>query len=193
MTGEEVVEIFRKAGGVKEGHFVLTSGKHSGQYWEKFQVLQYPEYTEQLCRAIADHFRPQNVEVVAGPTTGGVILAYEVARQLGTRGIFAERCEDEAGRSGRAFRRGFSIRPGERVLVVDDILTTGGSVKDVVEEVKRLGANLLGVAVLIDRSGGKVDFGVPLFSLYQLSIPTWEPADCPLCQAGQPLTKPGSS
>lgn len=191
MTSDEVVEIFKKAGAVKDGHFLLTSGKHSGSYWEKFLVLQYPQHTGLLCQAIAEHYREANVGVVAGPTTGGVILSYEVARYLGTRGIFAERVEKD--RAGRAFRRGFSIAPGERVLVVDDILTTGSSVREVLAEVQRLGGEVVGVAVLIDRSNGRVDFGVPLFSLHQLFIPTFDPNDCPLCNAGVPLNKPGSS
>lgn len=191
MTSDEVVEIFKKAGAVKEGHFLLTSGKHSDSYWEKFLVLQYPQYTGPLCQAIAEHYREAKVQVVAGPTTGGVILSHEVARYLGTRGIFAERVEKEA--AGRTFRRGFSISRGERVLVVDDILTTGSSVRDVLAETRRLGGEVVGVAVLIDRSNGKVDFGVPLFSLHQLFIPAYEPWDCPLCQASIPLNKPGSS
>lgn len=184
----EIEKIFREAGAVLRGHFLLTSGMHSGIYLEKFQVLQYPKYTEKLCQMLARHFSDFNVQVVAGPTTGGVIIAYEVARQLGVRGIFAER-EDK----GRAFRRGFSIAAGERVLVVDDVLTTGGSIREVIAEARRHGGEVVGVGVLVDRSGGKADFGVPLFSCYQLSIPSYTPEECPLCRSGVVLTKPGGA
>lgn len=179
--------MFREAGAVMEGHFLLTSGLHSPVYWEKFRVLEQPRYTEQLCRMIATHFRSQNVQLVAGPTTGGVIISYEVARQLGLRSIFAER-----EGATRVFRRGFAIRPGERVLVVDDILTTGGSVREVISEVKRRGGQLIGIGVLVDRSEGAVDFGVPLFSCHKTSVPTYQPGECPLCRKGLPLSQPGS-
>lgn len=185
---DSILAIFEQAGAILHGHFLLTSGRHSGSYLEKFLVLQWPQHTERLAAMMANHFRSQNVEVVAGPTTGGVILAYEVARQLGTRGIFAER-ED----GHRAFRRGFSISPGERVLVVDDVLTTGGSVREVVDEVRRLGGEVVGVAVMVDRSAGQIGFGAPLFSCLQLNIPSYSPEACPLCRAGLPLVKPGSS
>jgi len=126
--------MLRQAGAVLEGHFKLTSGRHSGTYFEKFQVLQYPAYTQRLCGLIADHFRGSRVELVAGPTTGGVILSFEVARQLGVRGIFAETVGEE-----RRFLRGFVVRPGERVLVVDDVLTTGGSIRQVIDAVRAAG------------------------------------------------------
>lgn len=180
-------EIFEKSGAIMNGHFLLTSGLHSPVYWEKFQVLQYPHYTEQLCRMMATNFAKQGVEVVAGPTTGGVILAFEVARQLGVRGIFAEKTPT----GERAFRRGFNIKPGERVLVVDDILTTGGSVNEVLAAVKALKGNLVGIAVLVDRSEKKVDFGVPLFSCYRSETVTYKPNSCPLCASKVPLVKPG--
>lgn len=186
---DSVAEIFRQAGAVLEGHFLLSSGLHSPEYWEKFQVLQYPQYTEQLCRLIADRFRDANVQVVAGPTTGGVILAYEVARQLGVRGIFAEK--GEAG--GREFRRGFKIAPGERVLIVDDVLTRGGSLRDTIDAVNRLGSNIVGIGVLIDRSTEKLDFGAPLFSCHRAEVITYPPDKCPLCADGIPLVKPGSN
>jgi orotate phosphoribosyltransferase len=186
---ENVERIFEKAGAVLKGHFLLTSGLHSPVYWEKFQVLQYPEYTEKLCRLIADHFRKNRIQVVAGPTTGGVILAYEVGRQLGVRGIFAEK--SEAG--GREFRRGFRIEPGERVLIVDDIMTKGGSISDTIDAVKRLGGNIAGIGVLVDRSPEKVEFGIPFFSCHRTEVITYQPQHCPLCAAGIPLVKPGSS
>jgi len=189
LTIDNIEEIFRKSGAILEGHFLLASGLHSPIYWEKFRVLQYPNYTEQLCRLIADHFRKQRIQIVAGPTTGGIILAFEAARQLGVRGIFAEK----EGTSERAFRRGFSIDPGERVLIVDDILTTGSSIREVMAAVAKQGGIVIGIGVLVDRSEQKVEFGVPLFSCYHSVTPTYPPQDCPLCAAQIPLVKPGSS
>lgn len=184
----EAERIFKEAGAFTEGHFQLTSGLHSPMYWEKFRILEHPRYTERLCRMIANHFRDENVQLVAGPTTGGVIVAYEVARQLGVRSIFAER----VGTSARVFRRGFEIAPGERVLVVDDVLTTGGSVREVMAEAGRKGGQLVGIGVLVDRTQADVDFGIPLFSCLRTVVPTYEPEQCPLCGEGKPLVKPGS-
>ncbi|MGB2827212.1 MAG: orotate phosphoribosyltransferase [Dehalococcoidales bacterium] len=181
-------DIFQKAGALLKGHFLLTSGLHSPAYWEKFRILQFPGYTEQLCRMIADHFRRENVQVVAGPTTGGIILAFEVARQLGVRGIFAEKEDEE-----RSFRRGFSVDPGERVLIVDDILTTGSSIHEVIAAVNKLDGSIVGIGVLVDRSGQAPDFGFPLFSCHRAATVTYRPEECPLCAAGVPLVKPGSS
>lgn len=170
------------------GHFLLTSGRHSPAYWEKFGILQYPAYTEKLCRLIGDHFRSQNIELVAGPTTGGVILAYEVAKQLGVRGIFAEKEGEE-----RVFRRGFHIKPGERTLIVDDILTTGSSVREMLSAVTKAEGKVIGIGVLVDRSEEKTEFGVPLFSCHKAPTITYPADGCPLCAAKIPLAKPGSS
>jgi orotate phosphoribosyltransferase len=185
---DKIMQIFKDAGALQEGHFLLTSGLHSPVYWEKFRVLQYPRYTEKLCRLIAKHFQKQNVEVVAGPTTGGIILAFEVARQLGIKSIFAEK-EGEK----RIFRRGFTLNQGERILVVDDVLTTGGSVKEVLDAVKQLRGNVIGVGVLVDRTQEDIKFEAPLFSCIRAPAITYTPTDCPLCAAGMPLVKPGSS
>jgi orotate phosphoribosyltransferase len=182
-------EIFKKSGAILEGHFLLTSGLHSPIYWEKFRVLQFPGYTRQLCSLISDRFKGENIEVVAGPTTGGIILAYEVAGQLGVRGIFAEK----EGVDYRIFKRGFGIKPGERVLIVDDILTTGKSIHEVLSLVKEQGGDVIGIGVLIDRSEQEHDFGVPLFSCLRSITPAYKPQNCPLCAAGIPLVKPGSS
>ncbi len=152
-------------------------------------MLQFPQYTRQLCRLISDHFRNQNIEGVAGPTTGGIILAYETAKQLGVRGIFAEKENSEK----RSFKRGFGIKSGERVLVVDDILTTGKSIREVLELVKEQGGEVIGIGVLVDRSEKEHDFGFPLFSCLRSVTPTYKPEECPLCAAGIPLVKPGSS
>ncbi|MCX6005506.1 MAG: orotate phosphoribosyltransferase [Chloroflexi bacterium] len=183
---QAVLDIFKKTSALLEGHFLLTSGLHSPQYWEKFSVLQFPQYTEQLCHLIAKHYEKASVQVVAGPTTGGVIIAFETAKQLGVRSIFAEK---EVGI--RVFRRGFHIQPRERVLVVDDILTTGGSVLEVIAAVKSLKGNVIGAGVLVDRSDKIIDLGVPLFSCLKSVTETYPPDECPLCAKGVPLVRPG--
>ena len=189
---DNVEAMFEKSGALLKGHFLLTSGLHSPVYWEKALVIQYPEYTKKLCRMIADHYRKAGATVVAGPTTPGIILAYETARQLGVRSIFAER--DEAGGSSRVFRRGFSISPGEKVLVVDDILTTGGSVSEVIAAVKKLEGVVVGVGVLVLRAAAQEpDFGVPFYACHRTEVVTYQPDKCPLCKQGIPLVKPGSS
>ncbi len=179
-------KIFEKCGAVLKGHFLLTSGLHSPIYWEKFRVLEFPHYTQQLCQLISEHFKDFKVEVVAGPTTGGIILAFEVAKQLGARSIFAERISE----SERAFRRGFSLKRGERVLIVDDVLTTGKSIREVISAVRKYDADIVGIGVLVDRSQG-IDFGLPLFSCLRSETITYKPEECPLCAAKIPLTKPG--
>jgi len=193
----DVEQLLRAAGAIKQGHFLLTSGLHSNLYLEKFQVLQYPRYTDLLCGAIAAHFKDEQVSVVAGPTMGGVLLAYATARALGgnVRGIFAERASgDELAKMGeRVFRRGFVINPGERVLIVDDILTTGLSLRETLAAVERLDGQIVGIGVMVDRSQGRANFGYPLHALAQLDIPTWRADECPLCHDGVPLVKPGSS
>ena len=185
---DRVLDIFKTAEAIKEGHFLLASGLHSPVYWEKFRILQYPHLTAKLCRLIAQHFEQQRIDLVAGPTTGGIILAFETARQLGTRGIFAEK---EGG--ARLFRRDFEIAPGERVLIVDDILTTGSSVKETISAVDRLGGIIIGIGVLVDSSEKDLDFGVPLFSCLRAPTTAYSPQGCPLCAAHIPLVKPGAT
>ena len=180
----EAEQLLRDAGALLvDGHFQLTSGKHSPVYVEKFRVLEQPAQTEALCRTIAGWARQLEPSVVAGPTTGGIIISYEVARLLGVRGIFAE----PADGGGRAFGRGFTIAPGERTLVVDDVLTTGGSVREVLDAIRLMGGEVAGVAVLIDRTGGKAHFGAPFFACLTLDLETYDPADCPLCADNIPL------
>ena len=170
-----------------EGHFLLTSGLHSPMYVEKFKVLQHPVYTEQLCQAMAEKFKDQNIQTVVGPVTGGILLAHETGKALGTRAIFTER---ENGKM--TFRRGFSLQPGERVLIVEDIVTTGGSIKEVIDVVKAQGGIPVAVSMLVDRSGGKASFGdVPCTALLHLNVETYKPEECPLCKQGIPMTKRG--
>ena len=188
---ENVETMFEKSGALLKGHFLLTSGLHSPVYWEKALVIQYPEYTEKLCRMIADHYRKAGATVIAAPTTPGIILGYETARQLGVRSIFAE--HDDTGGSGRVFRRGFHIDPGEKVLVVDDILTTGGSVSEVIAAVKKLEGKVVGVGVLVLRAAQEPDFGVPFYACHRTEVITYQSQQCPLCTKGIPLVKPGSS
>lgn len=173
-----------RTGAILEGHFQLNSGRHSDRYLEKFNLLQWPEDTELVCRLMADAMRGTEPETVAGPTTGGVLLAFEVARQLGTRGIFAERSSS----GGRSFQRDFHLHPGERVLVVDDVLTSGESVSDTIEAVREAGGTPVGVAVMVDRSSGALDFGLPFFATTTVEMQTFDPHDCPLCRDDTPLT-----
>lgn len=187
MTEAQVKELFIKTGAIMEGHFLLTSGLHSPMYVEKFQVLQHPIYTEQLCKAMAAKFADQNIEVVVGPVTGGILLAHETGKALGTRAIFTER---ENGKM--TLRRGFQIAKGERVLIVEDIVTTGGSIKEVIEVVKEHGGIPVGIGMLVDRSNGKADFdGVPYQALLHLEVTTYQPDNCPLCKSMVPMTKRG--
>ena len=190
IASSDVERVFRESGALREGHFILASGRHSPLYLEKFQVLQHPVETERLCAAIASWAQALDVETVAGPTTGGIILAHEVARQLGVRAIYAERRENGPGRE---FRRGFALRPGERVVVVDDIMTTGGSVQETVDAVRSAGGRVVGAAVLVDRSGGAAGVGVPIEALWRLEIPSYAPAECPLCAKGIIATHPGTT
>ena len=187
MTEAQVKELLVKHGALLEGHFLLTSGLHSGHYVEKFQVLQYPKATEELCAGLAEKFKAEKIDLVIGPVTGGIILAHETAKHFGTRAIFAER---ENGKM--TIKRGFEIKPGERVLVVEDIVTTGGSVMEVIEVVQSLGGVVAGVAILVDRSGGTVEFGAPAKSMLTLNIQNFTPVECPYCKQGLPLTKRGS-
>ena len=187
MTQEEVRALLVKTGAIMDGHFLLTSGLHSPHYVEKFNVLQHPAYTAQLCAAMAEKFKDAEIETVVGPVTGGILLAHETGKSLGTRAIFTERVDGKM-----MFRRGFSLREGERVLIVEDIVTTGGSIKEVIEVVKAAGAVPVAVSMLVDRSGGKANFGdVPHTALLTMDVETYSPDTCPLCAKGVPMTKRG--
>jgi len=189
MTEQEVKELLIETGAIMDGHFLLTSGLHSPHYVEKFNVLQHPEYTEKLCQAMAEKFKDANIETVVGPVTGGILLAHETGKALGTRAIFTERVEGKM-----TFRRGFSLHKGERCLIVEDIVTTGGSIKEVIEVVKAHGGIPVAVSMLVDRSGGKASFGdVPCTALLHMDVETYKPEECPLCKKGVPMTKRGST
>lgn len=191
-VSEEFIDQLRAIGALKSGHFLLASGRHSNQYVEKFDLLRNPRATEGACRSlIAMLGSGRDVDLVVGPTTGGILLAFEIGRQLGLPAAYAERASE--GSSERAFKRGTVITPGTRVLLVDDILTTGGSIRETLDALERASADVREIAVLVDRSGGTVSFGPPLSALASLSIETWDAAGCPLCQDGLSLTKPGST
>ena len=187
MSEKEVEDLLIETSAIMEGHFLLTSGLHSPRYVEKFNVLQKPVYTEKLCRAMAEKFKDANIETVVGPVTGGILLAHETGKALGTRAIFTER---ENGKM--TFRRGFTLHEGERVLIVEDIVTTGGSIREVIDVVKEHGGIPVAVSMLVDRSGGKATFGdVPSTALLHMDVQTYKPEECPLCKAGIPMTKRG--
>ena len=187
MTEAEVKDLLTETHAIMHGHFLLTSGLHSPHYVEKFNVLQHPQYTERLCRAIAEKFKDKGIDTVVGPVTGGILLAHETGKALGTRAIFTER---ENGKM--TFRRGFSLEQGERVLIVEDIVTTGGSIEEVIEVVREFGGIPVAVAMLVDRSNGKVHFdGVPCTALLHMNVEAYKPEVCPLCKEGMPLTKRG--
>lgn len=184
----DVLKIFKSTEALLEGHFLLTSGRHSNQYFQCAKVLQYPDYTAEICSIIAEHFKDFEIDTVIAPAMGGMIVGYEVARQLNKRSIFTERENKEM-----TLRRGFSLSKGEKVLVCEDVITTGGSVKEVIEIVKKFDAQIVGVASIVDRSNGKVDFGFPLFSTLKLDVVSYEPDNCPICKEGRlELIKPGS-
>ncbi|ATW27169.1 orotate phosphoribosyltransferase [Candidatus Formimonas warabiya] len=187
MTQAEVLDILRKTGVLLEGHFRLTSGKHADFYMQFAQLMQYPEEAGPLCDALAGMFKEEGVQVVVGPATGAIIMAYEIARSLGAKAMFGER-----DNGVMSLRRGFTIHPGEKVLVVEDVVTTGGSVREVMEAVEKAGGKVIGAAVFVDRSGGRVDLGVPIKSLVTMDTKVYQPEECPLCAQGIPAIKPGS-
>ncbi len=186
MNSEEAINLFREAGALLEGHFLYTSGRHGRQFLQAARVLQFPRYTERLCAAMAGQFAGQGVELVVGPATGGIILAYETARHLDCRAAFTEKDGEEA----MALKRGFALKAGTRVLVVEDIITTGGSVKKTVSHLRERDAEVVGVSVLIDRSAGEARFDCPFKPLARLDMESWSPDACPLCQAGSSLIEP---
>ena len=188
MEHNEALELYRRTGAYLEGHFQLSSGLHSPGYMQSALVLQHPADAASLGMGIAAHVKSFRPTVVLSPALGGLIIGHEVARALGVRAIFAER----GGGSALTLRRGFTLASSDRVLVVEDVFTTGKSTRETMEVAREAGADVVGAAAIVDRSGGTVDFGVPSYALLQLSVPAYEPEQCPLCAQGSALVKPGS-
>ncbi len=188
MDKQRAEQILTESEALLNGHFILTSGKHSDRYMQCAKVLQYPKFASELAKSLVDEFKNDGIEVVIAPATGGIIISYEIASQLGCKNLFAER---EDGKM--TLRRGFEIKKGAKVLVTEDVVTTGGTVFEVIDLVKEAGGEVAGVAVFVDRSLGKVDFGVKTRSAYQAEITAYEPGECPLCKEGKTeAVKPGS-
>ncbi len=187
MKKEEIFRIFKENNAILEGHFKLTSGRHSEQYLQCALVLQDPAATSLLTTELIKKLPPEKIDIVIGPALGGVTIAYEIARQLGAKALFAER---ENG--AMTLRRGFKIPKGSRVLVAEDVITTGGSVLEVAEVVKQHGVSVVGIVSLVDRSNGKADLGYPYYSLLSMEVVSYSEQECPLCAAGVPVIKPGS-
>lgn len=189
ITRERIEQILKESGVLMEGHFLLTSGRHSNKYMQCARIFRHPKYSEELCAALAEQFSDEKIDVVIGPAMGAVQMAYEVSRAVGCENFFTER--DEEGKM--TLRRGFVITPGMRCLLVEDVVTTGGSVKEVQKLVEAAGGVVVGIGSLVDRSNGKVDFGVPFRSVYPAEVVSWDAAECPLCKEGaEPPVKPGS-
>jgi orotate phosphoribosyltransferase len=186
MTNDEILRMFRQSNALLEGHFQLTSGLHSPQYFQCAKVLQYPANADRLCNEIVQKFRDNPPQVVVAPALGGIVVGQEVARQCSARSIFTERKEGVM-----ELRRGFEIHPGEKVLVCEDVVTTGGSVQEVVDIVERMKGDLVGVTAIVDRSGGKAKFK-NFFAAFSMDVVTYKPDSCPLCSKGIPVEKPGS-
>ena len=187
MTEKEILTIFKETGAILQGHFKLSSGLHSSQYLQCARVLQHPKHAEKLCKALADKFKNDKPDAVIAPALGGIIVSCEVARALGVKSLFTERKDGKM-----VLRRGFELTPKNKVLVVEDVITTGLSTKEVIEVVKSFDSNVVGVGSLIDRSKGDIDFGTRFESLLKLDVPTFKIDTCPLCKDKIPITKPGS-
>lgn len=187
LTPTDILKIFKDTGALMNGHFKLTSGLHSDTYFQCAKVLQYPQQAEKICTLIADHYKNSDIQAVASPAIGGIVIGYEVARLLQARSIFTERKNGTM-----TLRRGFSVTKGEKTLIVEDVTTTGGSVKEVIEVIEGQEAEIVGVASMVDRSGGKTSFKVPFYSTFQMEVTNYSPEDCPLCKKGMSITKPGS-
>jgi len=185
MTKEKILEVFKETGVMLEGHFLLTSGRHSDKYMQCAKLFQNADVSEMFAKELAGKF--DGVDLVAGPAVGGIILAYEVGRQLGVKNVFAEKQNGKM-----TFRRGFEIPKDAKVLVVEDVVTTGGSVKEVVSLIREMGAEVVGIGSIVDRSNGKVDFGVPFEAVLSMEVISFDAEDCPLCKEGTPAIKPGS-
>ena len=187
MTQAQILGTFRKAKAILDGHFKLSSGLHSAQYLQCAKVLQYPEYAAKLCSALAARFKTAKPDVIIAPAVGGVLVSYEVARALNARSLFMERVDGKM-----TLRRGFTLKKGEKALVVEDVVTTGLSTREVIGALKPFGASLVGVGCIVDRAKEELNFPAPFESLIKIDIPTFKPEECLLCKNGTPVTKPGS-
>lgn len=188
MNQEEVLQLFKDSNALLNGHFKLTSGRHSDIYYEKFTLLKQPAICTKICEQMAEKFKDSDPVTVVGPTTGGIIIAYDVARYMGIESIYAEAAEG----GGREFKRGFSLEKGQKVVIVDDVLTTGRSVFEVIDLVKKYEAEIVGIGLMLDRSNGNVKFDYPYFALATVAADSWEPSECPLCARGMEITQRGS-
>jgi orotate phosphoribosyltransferase len=193
MSDNALMELLIDAGAIKQGHFVLSSGRHSDRYIEKFDIIRDPVTTSRMLADAVPEVAAMSPDVVVGPTTGGIILAFELARQLGVRSAYAER--EANGSNDREIRRGTTFIPGSRVVVIDDILTTGGSILETLAALSEHPVEVVGIVVMVDRSNGRTAFGdIPLLPLVRMEVRSWsDPENCPLCLTGEPLTKPGTT
>lgn len=187
ITNEKALELLKDAGVLLEGHFLLTSGRHSEKYLQCAKIFKDTALSELLCKELSDRLGDNKPDVVCGPAIGAILMSYEVSRQLKTPNIFAER---ENG--NMVFRRGFEVLAGQKILVVEDVVTTGGSVKEVIKLIQDAGGIVSGVGAIVDRTGGKIDFGVPFYSVLSVEVESFEPENCPICKTGTPVVKPGS-
>lgn len=187
LTNERIIEVLKEAGVLLEGHFLLTSGRHSNKYLQCAKIFQNTKYSEELCADLAEKYKDSGIDIVIGPAMGAVQMAYEVSRHLKVPNFFTERDDGVM-----TLRRGFKIEEGQSVLVVEDVVTTGGSVREVIEIVKNAGGIVAGVGSIVDRTGGAIDFGVPFKAVISMEVESWEADKCPLCKSGTPAVKPGS-
>lgn len=187
ISTPELLDMFRNTGALLEGHFKLTSGLHSNTYFQCAKVLQHPRHLTEICHHIAQHFSTTEIDAVISPAIGGIVVGTETGRQLGVRTLFAERKD-----GSMQLRRGFHISPGEKILVVEDVITTGGSVAEVIDIVKKNGGEIAGVGTVVDRSNGTVKLADRQFSLLSLEVRSYQPDDCPMCRENIPLEAPGS-
>ena len=187
LTKEQIIDVLKKADVLQEGHFLLTSGRHSDKYMQCAKIFKHANYTEMLCRDLAEKFKDDDIQLVIGPAIGAITMAYEVSRHLQVENIFAER---ENG--AMCLRRGFMIKPGQRVLVVEDVITTGGTVREVINIVKQAGGVVAGVGSIVDRTNGQIDFGTKYEAVIQVDVQSYTQEECPICKQGIPLVKPGS-
>jgi orotate phosphoribosyltransferase len=187
MNQDELLKLFKDSGALLEGHFKLSSGRHSDVYYEKFTLLKQPALCTRICEEMARRIKPSAPSAIVGPTTGGIIIAYDVARYLGIDALYAE-----PGEEGRIFKRGFSLEKGQKIAIVDDVLTTGGSIREVIELVNQYEVEIVAICEMLERSNGKVTFDYPFTALASVAANDWSTDECPICAKGEPLTQRGS-